>query len=230
MKSRDEGGVVFALVMAVAAAAIALAAAALAGGCAKNEGRERPGTAVDSLKDTRSGIAGGQKQVDEVLAAAGELRWGHGNLTRAFEKYKKEIVETEEAAKDTRNRADDMRARFTEHHTEEQMSKVTDPDLEAASQARAAVGRGRSDRIAAKAQDARSAYQQFIRDLKDVQTYLSSDLTPPAVEAATPGFDKLHASGQELRQKLDALQKELDGVAAEMSPVAAPARRPAASR
>jgi hypothetical protein len=41
------------------------------------------------------------------------------------------------------------------------------------------------------------------------------------VQAAKPVFDKIQGSGQELKTKLAAMQKELDDVAAEMSPTAA---------
>jgi chromosome segregation ATPase len=214
---RHDGSVLFAL-------ALALAATTLTAGCAKGDGgQDRSAKAVDSLRDTRNEVAGAHKQVDEVIAASATLQAGQGDLKKAYDKYKKEVAETEEAAKDIRKRADDMRARSHEYQAkwQEEMSKVTNPDLKAAAQARATKVRGRYDMIQAKAQDAKAAYEPFIRDLKDLQTYLSNDLTPGAVEAATPVFAKVQASGQVLNQKLDAFKAELDDVATEMSPAAA---------
>ena len=206
------------------AMALAIAAAALAAGCSsKDQGRERSGKAVGTLKETREELANTQKQIDEVLAAASAVQSGQGDLKSAYDKYKKEVAGTEEAAADVRKRAEDMRARSQEYQAkwQEEMSKVSNPDLKAAAQARAAKVRGRYEMITAKAQDSKAAYEPFIRDLKDLQTYLSNDLTPAAVQAASPVFDKVKASGQVLKQKLDALQKELDDVAAEMSPASA---------
>lgn len=202
------------------AMALAVAAAALGHGCAKDEGRERSGKAVGTLKETRDELAGTQKQIDEVLAAAGVVQSGQGDLKSSYDKYKKEVAETEEAAQDVRKRSDDMRARSKEYQTkwQEEMSKVSNPDLKAAAQARAAKVQGRYAMISAKSQDAKAAYDPFIRDLKDLQTYLSNDLTPAAVQAASPVFDKVKASGQVLKQKLTAVQQELDDVAAELSP------------
>ena len=202
------------------AMALAIAAAALAAGCAKDEGRERSGKAVGTLKETREELASTQKQIDDVLASASAVQSGQGDLKSAYDKYKKEVAGTEEAAKDVRKRADDMRARAKEYQTkwQEEMSKVSNPDLKAAAQARAAKVQGRYAMITAKSQDAKAAYDPFIRDLKDLQTYLSNDLTPAAVQAASPVFDKVKASGQVLKQKLTALQQELDDVASEMSP------------
>ncbi len=210
---RHERSVLFAL-------ALAVAAAALAHGCAKDEGRERSGKAVAGLRDTRAELAKAEKQVDQVLAAAGAVQSAQGDLKSAYDKYKKEVEQTEDAAEDSRKRAQDMRARANEYQTkwQQEMSQVSSPELKAAAQARAAKVRGRYDMIQAKAQDARAAYEPFMRDLKDLQTYLSNDLTPAAVQAASPVFDKTRASGQVLKQKLDALEQELDDVAAEISP------------
>ena len=209
-----ERSVLFAMALTL------LAAALVAGGCAKDEGRERSGKAVGTLKETRAELATTSKQVDEVLAAASGVQTAQGDLKPAYEKYKKEVAETEEAAADVRKRAQDMRGRSQEYQAkwQEEMSKVTNPDLKAAAQARAAKVRGRYEMISAKTQDAKAAYDPFIRDLKDLQTYLSNDLTPAAVQAAAPVFQRVQASGQSLNQKLDALSHELDAVAAEMSP------------
>jgi hypothetical protein len=199
--------------------ALAVAALALTGGCAKDEGRDRSGKAVTSLKETRDELADTSKQVDEVLAAANSLQSGKGDLNAAYKKYKKEIAETEQAAADTRKRAQNMRARSAEYQTkwQEEMSKVSNPDLKAAAQARAAKVRGSYEMISAKASDTSAAYQPFMADLKDLQTYLSNDLTPAAVQAASPVFQKVNASGQVLKQKLTALRQELANVASDMS-------------
>jgi hypothetical protein len=125
-----------------------------------------------------------------------------------------------------RARWEDMQARSKEYQAKWQaeMSHVTNPELKAAAEARAAKVRGRYDTIQAKAQDAKAAYDPFMRDLKDLQTYLSNDLTTAAVQAAAPVFEKVKASGQLLKQKMDALEQELDDVAAEMSPAGGGAR------
>lgn len=95
---------------------------------------------------------------------------------------------------------------------------IRQPERKAAARARAAKVRGRYDLIQAKAQDTRGAYEPFIRDLNDLGTYLSNDLTPAAIQAAGPVFEKVKASGQVLKQTLD-------DIAAEISPNAPGERR-----
>ena len=62
------------------------------------------------------------------------------------------------------------------------------------------------------------AYQPFMRDLKELQTYLVNDSTPAAVSAASGFFQKTTASGQTLTTRLDALVAEVNSLAAELAP------------
>jgi chromosome segregation ATPase len=197
------------------------ACVAVGGGCgSKDKGRDRAAKAVGGMKETRSQVTDARKQVDEVLAAAAGVQSAQANLAPAYEKYKKAVAGMEDAAKDTRERWQDMQARGQEYQAKwkAEMATVDSPELKAAAEARAAKVGQRYAEITAKAQEARAAYEPFIKDLKDLQTYLSNDLTAPAVQAAAPAFQRVQASGQTLNQKLDALSKELDAVAAEMSP------------
>jgi predicted nucleic acid-binding Zn-ribbon protein len=191
-------------------------------GCASDAGRERSGKAVGGLKATRDELAAGRKQIDEVLAALDSLQNAQGDLRPAYNKYKDEVKQTEDKAKDIRARAADMRARADEYQQkwQEEMSKVSNPDLKAAAQARSARIRERYSAIAAAADEVRTAYQPFIKDLKDVQTYLSNDLTPAALSAARPVFDKARSAGQKLQAKADTLATEMNDVAADLSPTA----------
>lgn len=193
---------------------------ATAGGCASDPGRERSAGAVGGLQQTRSELAAARKQVDQVVAAAAAVQSAQGNLAPAYDTYKKEVAETESKAQDVRKRSVDMQARGQEYRAKwrAEMSKVDNPDLKAAADARAAKVEQKYATITAKAQEVRTAYEPFIKDIKDLQTYLSNDLTPAGVQGARPAFDKVRTEGNALNQKLDALQKELDDVAATMAP------------
>jgi chromosome segregation ATPase len=200
---------------------------ATAGGCSsKDPGQKRSSKAVGGLQATKLELANSRKQVDETIAALNTLETAQGDLRPAFDKYKEEVKDLENAAKSARERAADMRARSAEYQKKwaEEMSKVTNPDLKAAAAARADKVRSRYATIQSQAQDVRAAYEPFMRDLKDVQTYLSNDLTPAAITAAKPVFDKAKASGRNLQQKADVLSAEMESVSAEMSPGVPPAK------
>jgi chromosome segregation ATPase len=189
-------------------------------GCSSDKGRERSSKAVGSLTATREELANSRKQTDEVLASLTALQDAQGDLTPAFNKYKEEVKQTEAQAKRTRERAADMRTRAEEYQRkwQDEMATVENPDLKAAAQQRSQKVRERYAAISEKTQTTRAAYEPFITDLKDVQKYLSNDLTPAAIAAAKPVFEKAKASGAELNAKMDALSGEMASVAHELSP------------
>jgi chromosome segregation ATPase len=206
--------------------AVAVSAAGVLGGCASNDpGRDRSAKAVSGLRDTRAELAAGRAQLDKTLAALDRLQAAQGDLRPAYDDYKDQVKATEDHAKSAAERSADMQARAGEYQQKwaEEMAQVSDPNLKAAAESRAAKLRGRYATITAKAQDGRAAYQPYIRDLKEIQTYLSNDLTPAAIQAAGPAFKKAKSDGQTVRQKLDAVYAELDAVAIELSP-GAPAK------
>ena len=58
-------------------------------------------------------------------------------------------------------------------------------------------------------------------DLKDLQKYLSNDLTIAGVDAAKPLFAKTQNAGLEVQKSMDALVAELNTVAASITPAKA---------
>src|SRR3954471_23390308 len=86
-----------------------------AGGCASDPGRERSAGAVGGLQETRTELDATRKQVDEAIAAAAAVQSAPGDLKPAYEKYRKEVAETESKAQNVRKRAADMQARGKEY-------------------------------------------------------------------------------------------------------------------
>jgi len=202
-------------------------------GCAsdsgeKTAGKQRAGAAVSGLKETRAELMSGKAQIDKTVAAMNALRDGQGQLPTEFATFNAELKKTEAQAAKTRARAADMRARSSEYQSKwrQEVGKIDDPALRAAANARAEKVRERYDGIAAKAGEARAAYEPFMKQLKNVQTYLSNDLTPAGVQSAGDVFDRATADGKTVGEKIDAVIAELDDVASNLSG-AAPSAKPA---
>jgi chromosome segregation ATPase len=211
-------------------AVIGMAMAVIAGvsvGCS-SDGGGKGGKAVAGLQDTRTELAKGRKQVEENIAAANALRNAQGDVSQPYKKLVDETKQTEKERENLRKRWADMQKRGKEYQTQwqEEVSKMQNPELRAAATQRAATVRERYDIIREKAREARDAYDPFMRDLKELQSYVASDLTPAAVEAAGPAFDKVDAQGKILIQRIDVVSAELDSVAGSMSPTGgAPAKK-----
>jgi chromosome segregation ATPase len=219
----------------IAACLLSATAWTMVAGCASDDkpkqtaGEQRATAAVTGLKETRAELASARAQIDRTTTAMNAMRDEQGSLQTEFANFNKEVQATEAHAQKTRARANDMRARGSEYQAKwhAEMAKVSDPTLRAAASERANAVRERYETIATKANEARAAYEPYIRDLKGLQTYLSNDLTAAAVKSAAPVFDKTTANSKTVTEKIDAVLAELDAIASAMSPTGAAAPAPA---
>lgn len=225
MKRNAFRSVASAALSMVIGLAIVGSLAGLLAGCGPNDpAKERSAKAVSGLRDTREELAAARTQVDKTQAALDRLQTAPADRRLEFDAYKEQVKAIESQAKSIAERTADMQSRGAEYQQKwaADAAQLSDPSLKANVQSRAAKVRGRYVIIAAKGQAARAAYQPYIRDLTDVQTFLSGDLSPAAVQSAGPVIQKARADGQLLKQKLDDLSGELDSVAAELSSGAPP--------
>jgi chromosome segregation ATPase len=201
---------------------------ACSSGDKKTAGEERAASAVTGLKETRAELVAGRNQVDKTVASMNAMRDSQGSLQTEFAAFNNEIKNMDARAEKARARAKDMKARASQYQAKwrEEMGKVEDPTLRSAATARANKVRERYDGITAKANEARAAFDPFMKQLQSVQTYLSNDLTPQAVQSAASVFDKAAADAKTVNAKIDAVIAELDDVASSLTPAgAAPAAK-----
>jgi hypothetical protein len=62
----------------------------------------------------------------------------------------------------------------------------------------------------------KGAYFDYLTDLKEIQKYLSNDLTPKGIEAITPVAQKSVQDRDALKESLKPLIVALDGIKAEL--------------
>jgi len=196
----------------------------------KTGGEQRAGAAAGGLKETRNELSTARAQIDKTLFSMNRLRDGQGQLQTEFTEFNAELKKTDEQAAKVRARAADMRTRATEYQTKwrQEVANIDDPALRAAANTRADKIRERYDAITAKANEVRTAYEPFIKQLKGVQTYLSNDLTPAGVQGAGDVFDRATANGKTVGEKIDAVIAELDSVAANFTATPTAATAPTA--
>lgn len=191
------------------------------GGCSSEpKGPQRKAKAVESLAKTRSSLADASKQVaatNESLRTVSSAT--EGNLRPAFTKYAENVKKTESMAEAARNRAKAMRERTAEYvdqwHNE--VRAIQDPELRKASAKRAEGAKAEFERMRDVAEEARNAYEPYMTGLKDVQQYLTNDLTAGGVAAVKGKADDTIRLGETLQQKLTAVQTELDGLSQKWS-------------
>lgn len=207
----------------IGSCAVWLVALAVVGcGSSGPKGPGRTAKAVDSFADTKKHITNANKQVkatNDSLAKLTAAGAGGGDLRSLFNKYVDNVNKTEAMAKGAKARTDAMRKNTDAYVAEwqKEVSKITDEDLRKMSQDRAAAAKADFEKIRAAAAAAREAYDPYMQGLKDVQNYLTNDLTASGVQSIGAKANDTIAKGNVLQQRLTAAQAEVDTLSTQWS-------------
>lgn len=214
---------------------LAAAAAFMVGGCASSSGGEK---LASSYSRTRGHLATSQDQVDQTLTTLNSMRnTDPTNLSNAFKQYKKAVDGLEEKGKEARQLAAGMQENVDVNMMswQKEMESIEDPSVKATVQSRRDAVRANYDQLKMYAQDARKAYEPFLKDNQDIVKALSISLSPAAVSDLASKMDRTAVDGQALKQKIAAMQRAMDNIARGQAPIGspsagAPAPSPAAVR
>jgi Protein of unknown function (DUF2959) len=201
---------------------LALAATlAIAAGCASSSYDKGTATSA-ALESSADAVADSSAKVNDVLAAmnnltfksAGDLRDQYDafvsatkNLGKANENLDAKVIQLRAAA-----------AAFTGNWSN-QMTTIQNPDLRARSA-------GRMDQVTAQLKDVDASYEEvknsfkpFTSDVKDIQTYLGTDLTASGLATIKDIVSKTKADAVPLRDSIKKLQASFSNLGTAMSPV-----------
>jgi type IV pilus biogenesis protein CpaD/CtpE len=189
--------------------ALAIAVAGCASG-GKQSGGEK---AFETFQRTQIGLTQAQQQVDKIMTTMDQFQYS-GNLNNAFQNYKAAVAELDKSAVQAKRRADAMRENAPMYTAkwQKEMDSISDPSIKASVESRREAVRANFAQVRAAADDARQAYEPFMRDLKEIQQALSINLSPAALPGLKPAMDRARSEGQTLKAKLSALQKQLDNI------------------
>ena len=195
------------------AASILLFTIALAAGCSSPSGGEKM---VQGYSRTRATLVQSQSKVDNTLMMMNSVRRaGSGSLNNSFQQYKSAVDELEQQGKDAKKLAADLK-KDSEKNIEawqKEMETIDDPTIKASMESRRSAVRSNYAQIRSLADDARKAYDPFMKTNQDIIKALSIDLSPAAISGMSTVMDRATTEGQTLKTKLAAMQKALDNIA-----------------
>jgi hypothetical protein len=177
---------------------------------------------VKSFNETRDFLAEAQGQVDVTLASLTSLRRTPADrLDLAFKHYKESVTALEKEGADARWLADAMKEKSEAHIRawQSEMETITDPKIKASLQSRRDAVRSNFNLLKLYAQDARKAYDPFLKGNQQMVQALSIDLSPAALTSLSEAMDQLTVDGALLKQRIAAMQHSLDNVAQGLSPI-----------
>lgn len=174
------------------------------GGCATMRGDDKVVKApTKELQKAQTDMKQAIVQVDATTSSLNTLvKPDQVALKKAFEEYSNNVNQMENVSKRVDRNAADLRTEGRQYFTELQQQELnyTDSNLRQASSER----RSQLDRVYSKVPQTTNqlneALTAYVADLKQIQTYLSTDLTPAGVEAMRSVAQQAIAKGENVKR------------------------------
>jgi ATP-dependent Clp protease ATP-binding subunit ClpA len=176
--------------MGMALIAALIAGSALAG--AKEAQRS-----TDSLKATQTEVQDAYNQITATIGSLGTLMSAQvGDLTPMLKDFNVQVKQLQADAESARSRAIKMQDMNKEYFAAwaQEIASISDPAIKAQSQARLQESFANYQKVEQGLVQTRDSYIPLISSLTDLQTALTTDLSPAGKAALQPSFAK--ARGQ----------------------------------
>ncbi len=208
-------------------AALITSAALLLAGCGTTAGYKQADKTGAGIAEFREEIVNAKNAIDQTVTALDQIAaTANTDPRKAFEQYSKSLSNLESAAAKVRKSSAEVKARGQEYFKqwEQQLEQIQNPDIRKLAQEQKTKLQTTFDTIRTYAEPLKAQFDPWMSDLKDLQTYLSNDLTISGVDAAKSLFAKTRAEGAEVQKSMDALVAELNTVSATLTPAKAQAK------
>ena len=162
-------------------------------------------------------------QLDATGASLNELtKSDNSDVEKAFYLFKDNVLKIENMEKDFAKHADEMNARGKDYFEEweKEGDNYKNPRIQALSDERRSELVGIYGDIATTSIGVRDQFKTYVSDLKEIEKYLSNDLTPKGIESIAPISDKVVHDGGKLKSAIQDIQIAIQKVRIEMSQTA----------
>lgn len=212
MKTRKHSLAFFSLLMVGAVAFLC--------GCATT-GMDRSVKTSNSIQEVDDEIGKMVVQLDKTAASLDTLvRPGQPEVKKSFDTYSDNVSKLENEGNRVLKRMEEMKANSKEYFAEWEKQGIaySNPRIRELSEERRLKLAETYARVPAAGAGVKVAYLAYLSDLKEIQKYLSNDLTPQGVESITPvangtvpDLEALKTSLQPVIAALEEIKAELHG-------------------
>lgn len=210
MKFKTHSPAIFTLLL--------LGTAVFLGGCATT-GMDRSVKTSTSIREVDDEIRKMAVQLDTTAASLESLvRPGQSNLKKSFEKYSDDVDKLDKEGKRVIKRLDEMKSHSTDYFEEWEKQGIAykNPEIRELSEERRLKLGEIYAQVPAAGAGIKVAYLSYLTDLKEIQVYLSNDLTPNGVEAIAPVANKTVQDLDVLKISLKPVLSALDEIKVEL--------------
>lgn len=195
-----------------------LATTTFLGGCAKT-GMQRSVKASNSIEEVDNAMRKMVTQIDTTAASLDAVvSPGQPDLKKAFNTYSDNVKDLDKSGEKVLKYMAEMKTNTKEYFAEWQKDgdTYTNPRLRELSEERRNKLADIYAQVPAANEGVQESYMAYMTDLKEIQMYLSNDLTPNGVSSITPiaqrsvrDLDNLKASLRPVIYALDEIKAEL---------------------
>ncbi len=187
-------------------------------GC-NSTGMQRSDKATTTMQTMDDDIKLVIVQLEATGASLAELtKSGQSDVKKAFELYSDNVSKIEKLEKDFAKHAEEMKVRGADYFDEWQKEgdRYENPKIQALSEQRRAELGEIYGRIAENSVGMDEAFKAYVSDVKEIQMYLSNDLTAKGVESIAPISRKAVVEGNRLKYEIKKLQTSVEKARMEM--------------
>lgn len=193
-------------------------AAALLGGCATT-GMDRSVKTSNSIQEVDNEIGKMVVQLDKTSASLNTLiKPGQPEVKKSFEAYSDDLDRLEHEGNRVIKRMEEMKSQSKEYFAEWEKQGIAyaNPRIRELSEERRMKLAETYAKVPAAGAGIKVAYLAYLSDLKEIQKYLSNDLTPQGVESITPVANNTTNDLEALKTSLQPVIAALEEIKAEM--------------
>jgi hypothetical protein len=207
MKLRVKSGIFFTVVI--------LGAFTCLTGCATT-GMDRAAKTTDSMQKVEGDYLKASAQIDVTRVSLENLiKPVQSDLRKNYDAYAEDVEKMEKLGKQLDSHSEKMRARGNEYFAEWENS-YTNPEIRELSERRRLEMREIYAKVPEASVGVRGALKSYLTDIKEIQLYLSYDLTPEGIEAIRPTAQKAVLDGDSLKEAVKPILAAIDLVTTEM--------------
>jgi hypothetical protein len=188
-------------------------------GCATT-GMERSEKATTTMQTVSGEISIVAVQLDSTGASLNDLtRVGQSDVKSAFDSYSANVVKMDEMERKFTIHADEMKTRGKEYFAEwkKQGDAYDNPQIRALSEQRRAELGEVYGKIAEESIGVKGVFQTYMSDMKEIQKFLSNDLTLKGIDSILPITVKVLQEGVSLKNALNRVQEAVNVASVEMA-------------
>jgi flagellar basal body-associated protein FliL len=198
---------------------ILIVVALIVAGCASS-GMQRSEKATTTMQSMDDEIKLVVVQLDATGASLTDLmKPGQSDVVKAFELYSTNVSKMEKLEKNFAKHAEEMKVRGASYFDEwqKQGDKYENPEIQALSEQRRKELGEVYGKIAENSVGMDEAFKAYMSDVKEIQSFLSNDLTSKGIEAITPISRKAVTDGNNLKREINKLQLSIEAAKSEMA-------------